>query len=46
MKKLFRYLKPYRFFAIVSPLMMALEVTCDLLLPYLMSFIEIGRAHV
>ena len=31
MKKLFRYLKPYRFFAIVSPLMMALEVTCDLL---------------
>lgn len=39
MKKLFRYLKPYRFFAIVSPLMMALEVTCDLLLPYLMSFI-------
>ena len=39
MKKLFRYLRPYRFFAIVSPLMMALEVTCDLLLPYLMSFI-------
>ena len=39
MGKLFRYLKPYRFYAIVSPLLMILEVTADLCLPYLMSFI-------
>ena len=39
MKKLFRYIKPYAFFAIVSPLMMMGEVLADLCLPYLMSFI-------
>lgn len=39
MKKLFRYLKPYRFFAIISPLLMMGEVLADLCLPYLMSFI-------
>ena len=39
MKKFVRYLKPYAFFAIVSPLMMMGEVIADLCLPYLMSFI-------
>ena len=39
MKKMFHYLRPYRFLAIVSPLMMVGEVTADLLLPFLMSFI-------
>lgn len=39
MKKLIKYLKPYRLFAIISPLMMAGEVIADLLLPYLTSFI-------
>jgi len=39
MRKLFRFLKPYWHYAIVSPLLMILEVTADLCLPYLMSFI-------
>lgn len=39
MRKLFRYLKPYRLFAVLSPLLMMGEVLCDLCLPYLMSFI-------
>ena len=39
MRKLFVYLKPYRLFAILSPLLMMGEVTADLCLPYLMSFI-------
>ena len=39
MKKLIPYLKPYLFFAIISPLMMMGEVLGDLCLPYLMSFI-------
>lgn len=39
MRKLFRYLKPYRTYAILSPILMILEVTADLCLPYLMSFI-------
>ena len=39
MKKLIKYLKPYTFFALISPLMMACEVAADLLLPYLTSFI-------
>ena len=39
MKKLLKYIKPYLFFAIVSPLMMMGEVLADLCLPYLMSFI-------
>lgn len=37
MKKLFRFLKPYWFLALVSPLMMAGEVFGDLLQPKLMS---------
>lgn len=39
MRKLFCYLKPYRLFAVLSPLLMMGEVLCDLCLPYLMSFI-------
>jgi len=39
MRKLFKYLRPYRRFAIASPLLMIGEVTADLCLPYLMSFI-------
>ena len=39
MRKLFRYLRPYWRYAVVSPLLMILEVTADLCLPYLMSFI-------
>ena len=39
MKKLFPYLKPYWFVALVSPLMMIGEVLGDLCLPYLMSYI-------
>ncbi len=39
MRKLFKYLKPYSLYAVVSPLMMMGEVLCDLCLPYLMSFI-------
>ena len=39
MKKLFKYLKPYKIFAVMAPLMMMLEVGCDLVLPKLMSVI-------
>ncbi len=39
MKSLFKYLKPYKFYAILSPLLMMGEVLADLCLPYLMSFI-------
>ncbi len=39
MGSLFKYLKPYKFFAILSPLLMMGEVLADLCLPYLMSFI-------
>lgn len=39
MRKLWKYLKPYRRYAVLSPLLMILEVTADLCLPYLMSFI-------
>ena len=39
MKKLLRYLKPYRLLAFISPLMMIGEVSADLCLPYLMSYI-------
>ncbi len=39
MKKLFRYLKPYSGYAVISPLMMMGEVLADLCLPFLMSFI-------
>lgn len=36
---MFSYLKPYRLWALAAPLTMVGEVTADLLLPYLMSFI-------
>ena len=39
MKKLFRWLRPYRLTALLAPLLMIGEVSCDLALPYLMSFI-------
>lgn len=39
MKKLFKYLKPYWFLALLSPIMMIGEVTADLCLPYLTNFI-------
>ena len=39
MKKLFKYLKPYRLLAVASPFIMIGEVVCDLCLPYLMSYI-------
>ena len=39
MKKIIRYIKPYIFLAIISPLMMMGEVLADLCLPFLMSFI-------
>ena len=37
MRKLFRFLKPYWFFAVISPLMMMGEVFADLMQPKLMS---------
>jgi len=37
--KLSKYLKPYAFYAVLSPLLMIGEVAADLCLPYLMSFI-------
>ena len=39
MKRIFHYLKPYTFFAIISPLLMMAEVTADLCLPRLMTVI-------
>ena len=39
MKKLFGYIKPYRLFAVISPLLMMGEVLADLCLPFLMSYI-------
>ena len=39
MRSLFKYLQPYKFFAVLSPLLMMGEVLADLCLPYLMSFI-------
>ncbi len=39
MKRMFGYLKPYRLLAIISPIIMMGEVTGDLLLPTLMSYI-------
>ncbi len=37
--KLIKYLKPYWFYSIISPLAMICEVCADLCLPFLMSFI-------
>ena len=39
MKYITKYVRPYRILMIVAPLLMVGEVICDLLLPYLMSFI-------
>ena len=39
MKRIFHYLKPYAWLAIISPLLMIGEVTADLFLPKLMSVI-------
>ena len=39
MKRIFKYLKPYAFLAIISPLLMIGEVGADLCLPQLMSVI-------
>jgi len=39
MKTVFRYLKPYWFLAVISPLLMIAEVTADLLLPRFMTVI-------
>ena len=39
MKRIFHYLKPYAFLAIISPLLMVGEVFADLLLPQLMTVI-------
>ena len=39
MKRLFQYLRPYAFFAIISPLLMIGEVGADLCLPQFMSVI-------
>lgn len=39
MKKLIKYLKPYWFLSLLSPLLMIGEVAADLCLPYLMSYI-------
>ncbi len=45
MKKLFRYLKPYWFIAIFSPLFMIAEVLVDLSLPKIMSEIVAGSIY-
>ena len=39
MKRIFKYLKPYAFLAVISPLLMIGEVAADLCLPQLMSVI-------
>lgn len=39
MKRIFKYLKPYAFLAVISPLLMIGEVSADLCLPQLMSVI-------
>lgn len=37
MKKLVKYIKPYIFYAVAAPLMMLIEVICDLMQPALMA---------
>ena len=39
MKRIFQYLKPYSFLAVISPILMICEVTADLFLPKLMAII-------
>lgn len=46
MKKLFKYLKPHMFFSILAPLLMLVEVSCELMLPKIMSnIVNIGIAN-
>ena len=46
MKKLFKYIRPYLFWTLISPLFMLLEVSMDLLQPQFMSkIIDIGVAN-
>lgn len=43
MKKLLPFMKKYKVFAILSPILMILEVLADIIIPYLMAFIvDIG----
>ncbi|WP_326907276.1 ABC transporter ATP-binding protein [Sedimentibacter sp. MB31-C6] len=43
MRKLLTYMKKYRIYAILSPILMILEVLADIIIPYLMSLIvDIG----
>ncbi|HDR8072422.1 TPA: ABC transporter ATP-binding protein [Bacillus cereus] len=45
-RKLFSYLKPYMFFAIIGPLFMVLEVAMDLIQPTIMQhIIDVGIAN-
>ncbi|MEK7016544.1 ABC transporter ATP-binding protein [Bacillus sp. FSL R9-9410] len=45
-RKLFQYLKPYMFFAIIGPLFMVLEVAMDLIQPTIMQhIIDVGIAN-
>lgn len=44
--KLLPYMKKYKFYAILCPVMMVLEVLADIFVPYLMSFIvDVGIAN-
>jgi len=46
MKKIFRYLAPYKKWVIFAPLLMTVEVICDLLQPHFLSeIIDRGLAH-
>ena len=45
--KLFKFLKPYRHWAILAPLMMMLEVTMDLMQPRLIQrIVDVGIAQL
>ena len=45
MKELIPYMKKYRVYALLSPIMMILEVLTDVSVPYLMSrIVDIGIA--
>ena len=46
LKKLLQYLKPYKLFAILGPLLMCIEVAMDLLQPTIMQqMIDVGIAN-
>ena len=43
MRKLFKYIKPYKVSAILSPIFMMVEVAVDILIPFLMTYVvDIG----